>query len=288
MSAPQIAIVVPTRNRAPYLDVALASLRRQQPVLESELLVVDDGSSDATPQVLAAHGVRFVRHERGLGLNAARNAGLRATSAPLVAFVDDDIVAPPGWLAALLDGARRHPTADAFGGPIEAHFEGREPRGCGREKPPITTLDLGANDRDVDMVWGANMAIRRATLERVGPFDEAIADHGDEEDWLLRLRGSGGRVVYLAAAGLEHRRSGSDSHLRSLARAAYSRGRAARRSDERRMRAPGLPAELRTLAGCMWHTLRRACPQGVIMGAHAAGRMRQALTHDTHGRPRPA
>ena len=101
--------------------------------------------------------------------------------------------------------------------------------------------------------------------------------HGDEEDWLERLRAAGGRIEYLAGAGLEHRRAAEDARLRPLARAAYARGRAARASDRRRGREPSLGGELRVLAGCGWHTLRRACPQGVIMGAHSAGRLMEAL-----------
>jgi glycosyltransferase involved in cell wall biosynthesis len=282
MPPPEIAVVVPTRNRASYLDVALSSLERQQTDVPYELLVVDDCSSDSTPAVLGEHAVRHVRHERPLGLNAARNSGIRSTSAPLVAFVDDDIWAPPQWLGALAAGADRHPDADAFGGPIRARLEGPTPRSCGREQPPITTLDLGLKDAPARMVWGANMAIRRSALERRGGFDETVSGHGDEEDWLLRLRDGGGVIEYLAGAGLEHRRAPGDARLMALARAAYRRGRAARGTDERRGQAPPLRSELLTLAGCAWHTVRRACPQGVIMGAHSAGRLRRA----TGARPR--
>jgi hypothetical protein len=91
------------------------------------------------------------------------------------------------------------------------------------------------------------------------------------------LRAGGGRIVYLADAGLDHRRSPGDSSLGSLARAAYERGRGARSSDRRRGDAPCLARELRVLAGCGWHTVRRACPQGLIMGAHSAGRVMEAL-----------
>ena len=150
--------------------------------------------------------------------------------------------------------------------------------GCGREDPPITTLDLGDQDVDAEMVWGANFALRRSAVERIGEFDESLdRAHGDEEDWLLRLRAAGGRIVYLAEAGLDHRRSADDSGLRKLARAAYHRGRGARSSDRRRGQAPGLARELRVLAGCGWHTLRRACPQGLIMGAHSTGRVIETL-----------
>ena len=93
----------------------------------------------------------------------------------------------------------------------------------------------------------------------------------------MALRAAGGRIVYLAGAGLDHRRAGDDARLRSLARAAYHRGRAARRTDARRGAPPSAARELRNVAGCGWHTLRRACPQGIIMGAHSAGRLAEAV-----------
>ena len=278
MDSPAVTVVVPTRGRAAYLEVTLESLRRQRTRTPHELLVVDDGATDATPQVAAQDGVRLIRHGERRSLNAARNTGLREAAAPLVAFVDDDVLVPPGWLDALVEGAERHPDAEAFGGPIRARFEGHVLHGCGREDPPITTLDLGSQDVEAEMVWGANFAVRRSAVERVGEFDESLdRAHGDEEDWLLRLRAAGGRIVYLAEAGLEHRRSAGDSGLGSLARAAYHRGRGARSSDLRRGQAPALGHELRVLAGCGWHTVRRACPQGVILGAHSAGRVMEAL-----------
>ncbi len=211
-----------------------------------ELLVIDDGPDAETAAVAAAVGVRCLPTGAGHGLNAARNAGLRAAAAPLVAFVDDDVHAPPTWLGELVAGAARHPEAEAFGGPIRARFEGHPPRGCGREDPPITTLDLGPEDREAEMVWGANFAVRRTAVERIGPFEERLRrGHGDEEEWLERLRAAGGTIVYLAHAGLDHRRAPGDARLLPLARAAYRRGRGARASDRRRGRAPSTGHELR-------------------------------------------
>ncbi len=126
-------------------------------------------------------------------------------------------------------------------------------------------------------MWGANFAVRRSAVQRLGKFDPALSGHGDEEDWLMALRATGGEIYYLADAGLEHRRTGDDARLRSLSRAAWHRGRAARRTDKRRGTAPHVGAELRNVAGAGWHTVRRACPQGLIMGAHSAGRLAEAL-----------
>jgi glycosyltransferase involved in cell wall biosynthesis len=271
-------VVVPTSNRADYLEVALASLAAQDLTDGGyEVIVIDDGSADRTPAVIEAAGVRSIRRDRPSGPNAARNAGVDQAEADLVAMVDDDVWAPPGWLRALVDGAERHPEASAFGGPIRARFEGPAPRSCGRELPPITSLDLGPEDRPADLVWSANMAIRRAAFDRVGPFDERFSTGGDEEDWLRRLRSQGGSVVYLAAAGLDHRRAGDDARLRALMRSAYGRGRNMRAYDRKRGVDPKLARELRVLAGCGWHTVRHACPQGLVAGAHSAGRLAEAV-----------
>ncbi len=277
MSAPAVSVVVPTRNRAAYLAVALDSLSAQRIDVPYEVVVVDDGSCDATPTVAARRATRYERHERPRGPNAARNTGIAATNAPLVALVDDDVRAPAEWLAEMVAGAQRHAWAEALGGPIRASLEGPAPGACGREGAPITTLDLGGADRETDFVWSANMAIRRSALERVGGFDEEVPIYGDEEEWLMRLHAAGGRVAYVAGAGLEHRRTGDDARLRTLARAEYRRGRAARRSGRRKGTAPGVGLELRNLAGAGWHTVRRRCPQGLIMGAHSAGRLAEAL-----------
>jgi len=274
---PDVSVVIPTRDRVDYLRVALASLAAQDGRATHEVVVVDDGSSDATPEAAAHSGARLVAHPAPLGLNAARNAGARAAHAPLVAFVDDDVRVPPGWAAALVAGAARHPSAEAFGGPIRASLEGPAPRSCGRERPPVTTLDLGTADREADLVWGANLAVRSSAFERVGFFPEELSGGGDEEVWLRRLQAEGGRVVYLAAAGLDHRRAGEDARLRALMRSAYHRGRQLRAHDRRRQTRPAVRSELRVLAGCGWHTVRRACPQGLIAGAHSTGRLVEAL-----------
>src|SRR3954453_6893090 len=276
---PLVSVVVPTSNRADYLEVALASLAAQDlDPNQYEVIVVDDGSTDRTRAVIAAAAnTRSITRDEPAGPNAARNAGIRAATADLIAMVDDDVWAPPGWLRAMVEGAQRHPEAGALGGPIRARLEGPAPRSCGRELPPITSLDLGPEDRPAELVWSANMAIRRAAFDQVGPFDERFSTGGDEEDWLRRLRAQGGEVVYVAAAWLDHRRAGDDARLRSLMRSAYRRGRNMRAYDRMRGEEPPVGGELRVLAGCGWHTVRRACPQGLVMGAHSAGRLAEAV-----------
>lgn len=289
MTRPPASIVIPTRARPAYLRVALSSIAPQAANGGAEVLVVDDAGSSPEVRALAERfGVLYEPLSGPLGLNVARNRGVARSSGELVVFVDDDIRASPGWLRALTDAAREHPDVDVFTGPIRARLEGHRVRTCGREGPPITSLDLGAEDTGTRYAWGTNMAIRRSALERVGPFDISLEHGGDEQEWQDRLAaGSPGGmpVLYVAGAAVEHRRAGRDARLTSLARTARTRGRAARRFDARRGEAPSLARELVTLAGCLGHVIRRRCPAGLTMVAHSAGRLGEGLRERLAARP---
>jgi hypothetical protein len=300
-SIPCASVVVPTRARLDYLEVALASIVPQTAAAEAELIVVDDaGPSEAVRELTVRFGARYEPHPGPLGLNVARNTGVERSSGELVVFVDDDVEVSDGWLAALLAAAREHPDVDVFTGPIVARLEGSPPRTCGREGAPITALDLGPRDTSTRFAWGANMAIRRAALECVGPFEVSLEHGGDEQEWQERLarerspianqtgaepteRATASRhapdapVLYVAEAALYHRRDPTDARLRSLCLAAYARGRASRRFDVWRKEAPQPTREIRTLVGCVGHVARRRCPAGLVMVAHSAGRLGEAL-----------
>ncbi len=277
MPAPA-AVILPTAGRPAYLDVALASIVPQARALGADVLVVDDGPSAKTRAVAARHGARYVAHDRSHGLNAARNTGARETTASLLAYVDDDVEVHAGWLASLIVADASQPAdVGVFTGPILARFDGRKLSFCGREDPPITHLDLGPQDRDCDHAWGANMAVRRAALQRVGPFDEDRELYGDEQEWQARLKAGGGRLRYVAGAALDHRRAGADARITALARAAYRRGRASRRFDVFKGTAPTPREELRVLAGCALHGPRFRCANGPILTAHSLGRLHSLL-----------
>jgi hypothetical protein len=314
-SPPSASIVVPTRGRPDYLEVTLASISPQATTAGAELIVVDDaGPSELARKQAERFGARYEPHPRPLGLNVARNTGVERSSGELVVFVDDDVEVSAGWLAALLAAAREHPEVEVFTGPIRPRLEGSPPRDCGREGPPITSLDLGPHDAPARFAWGANMGIRRAAFDRVGPFDVSLEHGGDEQEWQERLAGEAGpvrdglgtsehdtaepssvepnvgrptssdvdagTVLYVAGASLDHRRTPADAHLRPLCRAAYARGRAARRFDAWRGQAPSRAHELRTLAGCLGHVVLRRCPAGLTMVAHSGGRLAETLRTD--------
>jgi len=280
------SIIIPTRDRPDYLGVALTSIAEQARDAGAEVIVVDDGANAATRAVAERFDARYVALGAPRGLNAARNAGIEAATGELLAFVDDDVEVHRGWLAALLSAAAADPGAGVLTGPIVARLEGRPRRTCGREGAPITHTDAGGEDRDVARAWGANMAIRRSAIDAVGLFDaHRRVWSGDEEEWETRHLRAGGRIRFVAAAGLDHRRAPRDARLAVLMRVAAARGREARDYDEENGRAPTLAGELRVFAGCIWHTLRRGCENGPVMAAHSFGRLSRARQHG-HDSPR--
>ncbi|WP_196807237.1 glycosyltransferase [Candidatus Solirubrobacter pratensis] len=276
--AVRASICFPTRRRRDYLAVALASVAGQAAARGCELIVVEDDPHDAQTAALAArYGARYIAHGAPRGLNAARNTAIDAAAGELVCFLDDDVEVWPGWLDALLAGVAAAPEHGVFGGPIRARLEGSRLRSCGREPLPVTTLDLGAADTDAEFAWGANLTLRRGALELTGRFEEALDLYGDEEDWQRRFKAAGGRVRYVAGAGVDHRRTGRDARVAGLSRSAFLRGRNSRRYDVRKGVAPSPAAELGTLAGCLWHIVRRRCGTGIVLTALTAGRLAEML-----------
>src|SRR5579884_386190 len=110
MSALPASIVIPTRSRLPYLQVALDSIALQASRAGAEVVVVDDaGPSEEARRIVVAHRARYEPHPVPRGLNAARNTGVERSRGELVVFVDDDVTVRPGWLAALVRAAAALP-----------------------------------------------------------------------------------------------------------------------------------------------------------------------------------
>ncbi|RZJ00639.1 MAG: glycosyltransferase family 2 protein [Brevundimonas sp.] len=231
---PDVAIIVPTLRRPESLERALRSLFAQTGVGErvSAVVVVDNdptGSAAATVDGLRTASpwpLAYVHAPRP-GVATARNAGLAASEAPLIAFLDDDEAASPTWLSALID-AQAQTGADVVFGPIT----GRAPDGAdwlrpylerffGREGPAETGL--------IDEPYGCgnSLMVRATALPGATPFDTA-ADHvGGEDDALFaQIRARGGRFGWAADAWVEEFAPAHRATLRyALARAfAYGQG----------------------------------------------------------------
>ena len=198
MSAPTVSVVVATRNRSERLRALLASLRAQT-FTDFEVVVCDDASTDATPEVLAgAHGldVVVVRNAVASGPARARNAGWRAARGALIAFTDDDCEASPGWLEAGVRAWRADPATFLQGpvGPIESE---RDRLGAFS----YTILIEGPTP----VYECANIFYPRELLERLGGFDETYPrPAGEDCDLGWRAREAGARPAFAPDARVAH------------------------------------------------------------------------------------
>jgi GT2 family glycosyltransferase len=271
-------VVVPTRDSHALLAHAVASLVEQDfPRDRYEVLVVDDGSSPPVDRGLERDAdplVRVLRHDEPKTLNAARNTGAREARGELVCYVDDDVEAPPTWLAELVAGAARHPDADLFAGNIRLRMEGEHPRVCPRCRISETKLNLQVEGPIEGRAFGANMTIRRRAFDRIGFFPEDQPIYYDETGWQERYRAAGGVVFGLPDAWLWHRRTPELLRLRNLMarRFRFGYGLAAYRE------AKGEPLRARDAAAriprFLAHGVRHRCAFGALAASEQLGILR--------------
>jgi glycosyltransferase involved in cell wall biosynthesis len=227
MGAP-VSIVVPTRNRRASLVRALEGLLDQRPRGIAEVIVVDDGSTDGTGDVLAELAregrIRSPRTE-GSGAAAARNAGVAAAAGGVVACTDDDCEVPADWaarlLAALDDRAR---VAVAVGGRVVAAAAASRPARLSQAITNGFVAVLNDDREDAAFLTSNNVAYRADALRAAGLFDEGFRGAGAEDrDLHERLRAGGGRLAYAPEIVVTHRPAmGWAAFLRQ--QAAYGRG----------------------------------------------------------------
>jgi GT2 family glycosyltransferase len=286
-----VSVVVCSRDRVVSLGECLRALRRVT-YAPLEILVVDNApSSDATRRIVsefARHDARFrYACEPSPGLSRARNHGMAQAKYDLVAFSDDDVIVDPGWPAALAAGLAADPEAVCVTGPVasrsldtgaERYFDSRYAWG---EILEPRRYDLGTH-RDASRLYpfsagifgtAANLAVRRAVVDRLGGFDPLLGAGGpcrggEDLDMFLRMILAGGRICCLPSALAWHRHRADSG---ALAGQIYAYGQ-------------GLGAYLAK------RLMRREIPAAMLVpglgrSAEIAGRMRRA-THASQLRTR--
>jgi glycosyltransferase involved in cell wall biosynthesis len=178
------SVIVPTRNRSSLLATSLRSVLRQQGV-ELEVIVVDDGSTDDTSQLVDAFDdprLRTIRHPAPLGPNAARNRGAREGVGRWIAFVDDDDIWAPDKLASQLREASESGRTWVYVGSVNVDDRLEIIHGV---PPPTPEAVVRALPRYNPIPASAsNVVIDRATLEDVGGFNEILRTCEEWELWL--------------------------------------------------------------------------------------------------------
>lgn len=200
---PVVSVILCTYNRAGLLREALRALAGQVAGTPPyEIIVVDNNSTDETRAVVRAFtgASTLVRYEfePEQGLSAARNHGIAAARADLIAFTDDDVRVAPDWVRTIAALFASHEEIDLAGGRVVPDWEAPPPAWLERTGvAPLALVDYGDGPRRIGgtnplCLVGANLAVRRQVFERVGPFSTAVqrVEHsiGSTEDHELELR----------------------------------------------------------------------------------------------------
>jgi glycosyltransferase involved in cell wall biosynthesis len=191
-------VVIPARDAARTLPETLDALADQDLAEPFEVIVVDNGSNDDTPQLASEHPRvdKVLRRERGAGPGAARNDGVAAATGPVIAFTDSDCVPSPAWLReglAAMDGA------DLVQGQVL----------------PVEGIPVGPFDHTlwVTSEYGlyetANLLVRREWFDRVGGFEDVVDTRherpfGEDALFAWRARRAGARTAFAPGALIHH------------------------------------------------------------------------------------
>ncbi|WP_343066721.1 glycosyltransferase [Dissulfurirhabdus thermomarina] len=225
---PEVSIVIPVFNRLELTIQCLDHLRRHSREVRAEVIVVDNASTDPTPDYLATLSgeplFKVIRNERNLGFARACNQGAKAASAPYVLFLNNDTEPGPGWLSPLLEVLDADPSVAAVGakllfpegtlqhaGVLVVDNHQREHRlspihnyyGLPGDFPDANVA------RTYQVLTAACLAIRREAFEAAGGFDEGYWNGFEDVDLCLRLGEAGHRLVYEPRSVVVHKESQS-------------------------------------------------------------------------------
>lgn len=192
-NAPMVSVVIPTRNRWSLISRSALPAALGQEGVDVEVVVVDDGSTDATADEATQLArsdprVRLIRHERPRGVSAARNTGLDAVRGAWVAFLDDDDIWSPRKLAVQLAAGERDRAVFVYAGALAVDATGRplyeyffpEPDALARQLLESAVVPAGAS----------NVIVRTDVVRRLGGFDEQFL-HLEDWDLWIRLSDAG-------------------------------------------------------------------------------------------------
>jgi glycosyltransferase involved in cell wall biosynthesis len=223
----KVSIIIPTYNRSQSLERALRSIAGLDfPREQFEVVVVDNNSSDATPEVAdkfrnAGISLKYVKETR-LSFTVARHAGAEAATGKILSYIDDDVIVSNRWLKAVIEVFEGDDTVGIVGGPIYPMFEVEPPAWIQKYHPMsgwLSLMDRGPNLHETNNAYGPNLSIRKDVLNLVGGFPadtigveaegrpgvvEKIYVGSGDVGLCAKLRKEGYKVMYVPAALVYH------------------------------------------------------------------------------------
>jgi O-antigen biosynthesis protein len=225
LGEPEVAIIIPTRDRVDLLRECLTSVETLSTYKNWTITIVDNGSVEAeTLDFLEGTGHAVVRRAGPFNYSELMNFGRSQVDAQYLLMINNDIVTTtPDWIEALLEHAQR-PEVGAVGARL-VYPDGttqHEGIGLGNICMASTAVNLDAGwmgrvVRDVSAVTGACQMVRSSVFDEVGGYDEAMPLAYNDVDFCLRVRATGRLVVYTPHAQLSHREGASRGRTHQLA-----------------------------------------------------------------------
>ncbi len=211
----QVSIVIPVFNKFEYTHACLASLQTVKEPTQFEVVIVDDGSSDQTAELLRrVPGITYLRNETNSGFTVSCNRGAEAARGKYIVFLNNDTIVTDYWLTTLLDTFAEEPEAGVVGSKLVYPDERLQEAGCimwrdgsawnygkfdDARKPEYNYL------RDVDYCSAAALMIPRSLFESVGRFDAAYTPaYYEDTDLCFKVRNQGFRVLYQPCSEVIH------------------------------------------------------------------------------------
>jgi hypothetical protein len=241
---PRLSIVIVNFNGLGHLENCLASLAAYAPAAATEIVVVDNASTDGSAAMVGRWpDIRLVPLPVNRGFSAGNNAGISVSSGDLILLLNNDTVVPAGALDRLIETLDAHPEA-AIAGPRLIDGEGRvelsfgpmiSPLGELRQKlvtglyerrfAPVSRWVEARTRREryVDWVSGACLLVRRRVAEAVGGLDERFFLYTEDVDFCASVRATGWKVLFTPSAEIVHLRGRSRATASRQAKVAYRR-----------------------------------------------------------------
>jgi len=248
LQMPRLSIVIVTYNSTGHIDECLRSLVEHRPLVDHDIVVVDNASTDRTAAAIRArwNGVRVIDAGANLGFARANNLGIQQTFGELILLLNPDTSVPAGAIDSLVAALDARPDA-AIAGPRLVNADGRAELSFGRMMSPLAELrqkvlvrgsgrsgfiatyveSITRREREVDWVSGACLLVRRADAEAVGLMDERYFMYAEDVDFCAAVRARGRHVLFSPAAEVIHLRGQSRATASDAAERAYRRSQVA-------------------------------------------------------------
>jgi len=200
MAKERVSVYIPCRNAERFIAGCLESVLEQS-LRPSEVLVVNDGSTDRTTEIAGAYPVKIVDLPSHMGLASARNKAVATSRGDYVASLDADCIPDPTWLENLMRPMNEEKASGAGGRLLEAYQQTLADRWRA-----VHMRQNWGNERLVNppFLFGCNTLFRKSALEEVGLYDPRFTSNGEDVDLSHRLRERGGILVYEPSALVRH------------------------------------------------------------------------------------